>query len=153
MKVVLSADVDKVGKRGDVKEVSPGFARNFLFPQGLALLPSPESLRQVEAMQRKSTLRFARDLEDMKLLREEMLKRSPTLEMKATEQGHLFGSVTSDLIAGAFRKEGVSVKDEAIVLENPIKDLGIYEIEVRLHPEVIFKAKVWVVAPPPEGGR
>jgi len=145
LKVILREDVAGCGKAGEAKQVKDGFARNFLFPRNLALAASDEALRQIELDQNNK--KSKKDLE-IKKAQEAALRLaglSLTITAEVNEEEKLYGSLNASDIAAAIAAEGVEVNKKAIVLETPIKELGIYDIEVRLHPEVTSKIKVWVV--------
>lgn len=145
IKVILREDIAGFGKAGEAKQVKDGFARNFLFPKKLALVASDETLKQIELDQNKKKAK--KELE-MKKAQEAALRLagiSVTITAEVNEEEKLYGSLNASDIAAAIVAEGVEVDKKAIVLETPIKELGIYDIEVRLHPEVTSKIKVWVV--------
>ena len=141
-----------VGDLGEIVKVRPGFARNYLLPQGLAAPVSPDALKQVAAERKRAAANARKELDGAKAAQELLRSTSLHVEAKAGEGGHLYGSVTGAMIAEGLRKQGIAVEDSAVQLENPIKELGIYQVAVRLHAEVTGLAKVYVVPPPPEKG-
>ncbi|MBI3269742.1 MAG: 50S ribosomal protein L9 [Planctomycetes bacterium] len=145
LKVVLWQDVDKLGKRGEVVRVTPGFARNYLFPRRMASLPTSEKMKELEHEKRRLVKREAREKQAATALATKVEAASCTIEAVANEEGVLFGAITTHMIADAIKKEGVEVDPKLIDIENPIKELGVYEVSVRLHPQVTPKCKVWVV--------
>lgn len=146
MKVILKQDVDQVGRAGQVVEVSAGFSRNFLIPRGLAVPASARTLAQVEHRKRVVADQLSRARRAALSLKERLETVSVRIAREAGEEDRLFGSVTSRDIAAALADEGFEVDHRAIRLDNPIKHLGIYPVEVKLAPEVIAQVKVWVVA-------
>jgi large subunit ribosomal protein L9 len=144
MKVVLKADLINLGKIGDVVEVSQGYARNYLLPQGKALEANVQNLQILEQVKK---------INDKKLLKlkqeaEEIAKKIESVSCTIVMQAHdeqLYGAVTSADIAKSLSQEGISVDKKDILLEEPIKALGVYHIPVKLHPEVKPQVKVWVV--------
>lgn len=144
IKVVLRQDIDKVGKRGDTVSVKDGFARNFLLPKGLALFATKDNLKKVE--QEKVKLEQNKQIEKNKAkgLAEKLHGFSCTIAVEAQDD-NLYGSITAAEIAKALEDEQIKIDKNDILLEEPIKKLGIYEVEIRLHPEVTTKIKVWVV--------
>lgn len=156
IEVVLWQDVEKVGKRGDIVKVAPGFARNYLFPRKLATAPTPDRLKELEHEKKRAAKREAREKDAALALATKVEAASCTIEVVANEEGSLFGAVTPQMIAEAVRKEGVEIEPRQIEIENPIKELGVYEVTVRLHAQVAPKCKVWVVeskeGKAPEGG-
>jgi large subunit ribosomal protein L9 len=145
MEVILTQKVQGLGARGDVVRVKEGYARNFLFPKKLAV-PSTEAQRRVLAEENR-----LHDVHDRKLkqtveaIAEKMKGISCTLVVQAGEEDKLYGSVTSHDIAKAVQEQGFEVDHRQIVLEEPIKKLGVYTVLVRLHREVEVPIKVWVV--------
>ncbi len=145
MKVILMSDVEKLGKMGDLIDVKEGYARNYLFPKNLAIKESRESLKAFEAKKN----RHAHETAKKKAMFEEMARKissaSLTISVAAGEEDKLFGSVTADDIASAFSAEGFQIDKKHINMEDPIKKLGIYSVDIKLHPEVTATAKIWVV--------
>lgn len=145
MKIVLEQDVEGLGKKGTVIKVKDGFARNFLLPRGFALKATGGNL---ESLQKKLRIDEERQEEDKKKAREFANKLSVvscTVSVDTHDEDKLYGSVTASHIASALEAEGISLDKRQIALNEPIKALGIYDIEVKLHPEVKAKLKVWVV--------
>nr|HPM41839.1 50S ribosomal protein L9 [bacterium] len=130
---------------GDVVNVREGFGRNFLLPQKKAVLADPKNLKQLEHQKRVVTAKQAK----ARAAAEETAKRlssvSVTIGREAGEEDKLFGSVTVKDISDALRNEGHVFDRHAIVLESPIKQLGIFDVPVKLHAEVTATVKVWVV--------
>jgi large subunit ribosomal protein L9 len=130
MKLLLLKDVDGLGKPGDVVNVSPGYARNFLLPRHLASEPTAQALRRVEAERRRG----AREVEKLRKEGEEIAKSlencSVNIPARAGEGGHLFGSVGAAEIAKALAADGRKVDAAWLQLERPIKDVGIYDVPV-----------------------
>ncbi|MEE9231714.1 MAG: 50S ribosomal protein L9 [Acidobacteriota bacterium] len=145
MKVVLRKDIDKLGKRGDVVNVANGYARNHLMPKRLALRATDGNLKRVKLERHRLGVRLVREKSDAEELAKRLAGVSCTVARKVGEKDVLFGSVTNADIAGFLEKEGFGVDKRKIVLEEPIKALGIYNVSVRLHPEVTAEVKVWVV--------
>lgn len=145
MKVILKADVERLGKVGDVVTVAPGFARNYLMPRQMALEATPRNLAGIEVEKKRYAKVQARAAEGARALAERLAGLSLTIRQSAGESDRLFGTVTTMDIAAALEKEGVSVDRRQITIEEPIKTLGIYTVPVKLHPEVTAPLKVWVV--------
>jgi len=144
MEVILIKDVEKIGKAGSVVKVKEGFARNFLFPHNLAKVATSGSLQQLEKEKQVRLAEYAKAKEES----EELKKRlsSLSLTISALAQGEeLYGSISNQDISAALKEEGFIVDKGAIELVEPIKSLGIYELAVKLHPEVIATVKLWVV--------
>ena len=143
--VILLKDVEQVGKEGSIVHVKPGFARNFLLPHGLAVPATPEHVKRFEERTRQRELKTQRLRKDAEILKRKLEGRSLTLKLTMGEEEQAFGSVTVHDLFQALAQEGLPVDKHAIQLEEPIKALGIYEIPVRLHPEVSATLKLWVV--------
>jgi large subunit ribosomal protein L9 len=146
MKVILSEEVDNLGQPGDLVKVADGYARNYLLPRGLAVVATPRNVKQLQHQKKLVADRQAlviRGLEKVKRAIEEV---SITITAQAGEEGKLFGSVTPVDLAAALAKEGIAVDRKKIVLEEPIRQVGEREVDVKLHPQVIAKFKVHVVA-------
>ncbi len=145
MKVVLLDDVEKLGKLGDIVNVKPGYARNYLFPRKIAIEATDKSLQVLEHRKRKRAEALARMKADMEALAEKIKSTSCTVEAAAGEEDKLFGSVTSEHIAEALAAEGITVDKKQIHIEEPIRKLGVYQVHIKLSPEVSATTKVWVI--------
>lgn len=145
MRIVLREDVEKLGRRGEVVDVAPGYARNFLLPKRKALHATEGNLKVVEQERRKFAVRVAKEKEDAAAVGRRLAGISCTIVRKVGENDHLYGSVTPSDIAEYLLKEGVELDKRRILLDEPIKALGIYTIPVKLHPEVTGEIRVWVV--------
>lgn len=145
MKVILLDDVEKLGNIGDVVDVKRGYARNFLFPRNLAIEALDKNVKVLEARKRKRERQITKKKQEMEDLGKKIASVSCTIPMTAGEEDKLFGSVTTELIADAFAAEGINIDKKQIHLAEPIRKLGIYQMEIKLHPEVTASTKVWVV--------
>jgi large subunit ribosomal protein L9 len=145
--IILTAPIDNLGAEGDTVTVADGYARNFLFPKGLAMPASAGNMRRVESLRKKRAATLVAQLGDAKAAVAQLVKQSYTITAAAGEDGKLYGSVTSADISDALKKEGIEVDRRKIVLEHPIRELGVYDVDVKLHPEVNTKVKIWVVGP------
>lgn len=146
VEVILKKDVVDLGHAGELVTVRPGFARNYLIPQGLALLATEGNRRQFELERAQIEQSAEREREAARALATQIEEQSLTFTVRAGEEGRLFGSVTSADIADRLEESGVSVDRRLIRLEEPIKELGVYDVPVRLHADVQPEVKVWVVA-------
>ncbi len=145
MDVILKEDVDKLGTRGQLVKVTPGYARNFLLPKRLAV-PATDSNKKIIEQERQAHLRREAKLAtEAGELAKLMGSVSVTISQKAGENDQLFGSVTSKDIAEALEKQGYTIERRKIVLEEPIKTLGEFKIPVRLHAEVSAEITLHVV--------
>lgn len=145
MKVILIEDVDRVGRMGDIVSVKEGYARNYLLPKNKAKPATPENMKMLEAIQKKRALAEAAKLEEAKVLAGKIGNLSLTIGAQAGEEEKLFGSVSNDMIAEAMASEGIQVDKKDIILEETIKKLGVYQVTVKVHPEVKATLRVWVV--------
>jgi large subunit ribosomal protein L9 len=146
MKVILKEDVPDLGATGDVVSVKDGYARNYLIPQSLAMQASTKNIHQLEHQKKLIEAHKSRVRKDAAVMAGDIEKISCTIPMLVGEQDKLYGSVTSKDIEEALAQEGISISRKRIILEEPIKSLGVYTVDVRLHTEVTAKLKVWVVA-------
>jgi len=144
IKVILRKKIDKLGKDRDIVFVKDGFARNFLLPKGLALIATKDNINKIEQEKRK--LEHNKEIEKNKAkeLADKLQGFSCTITVEAKDD-NLYGSITAVEISKALKDEQLNIDKTDILLEEPIEKLGIYEVEVRLHPEVTIKIKVWVV--------
>lgn len=145
MKVILRKNHEKLGSTGDVVDVKDGYARNYLIPRNLAYPASAGSMRALEEEKKQTSMRANKELKAGERLAAELEKISVTIQMKVGEDEKLFGAVTAQMIADALKEKGHDLDKRTIDLEEPIKALGIYTVDVRLHPGVVGKLKVWVV--------
>jgi large subunit ribosomal protein L9 len=146
VKVVLRDDVENIGRKGDLIEVTDGFARNFLVPRGLAMKATKGVVQQAEAMRRNREARDARDREAAQALADQLTGKRIELRARAGEGGCLFGSVTSADVADAVRAQtGVEVDRRKTQLAEPLKELGVVEVPVKLHADVEVTLTVDVV--------
>lgn len=145
MEVILIKDVNKIGKAGTVVKVKDGFARNFLMPKGLATEVTPGNLKKLEQDRQQLLLESEQSKALANDLKARLDKFSLTISVLAQEDENLYGSISEVDICDALKKEGIEMDKSYVVLDNPIKALGIYEIPLILHPEVKSKLKVWVV--------
>ncbi|MFH1857389.1 MAG: 50S ribosomal protein L9, partial [Candidatus Omnitrophota bacterium] len=136
MELILLENVARLGSRGDVVHVKDGYARNYLLPAGLAQLNTPGALKKVEKLKVQEEASRQEELREAKVLAERLTSLSCTLRVKAGEEDKLYGSVTPQDIAAALQEEGVSIDRKKIILEEPIKSLGVFQIPIRLHPDV-----------------
>ena len=146
MELLLKKNVDKLGMVGDVVKVREGYARNFLLPKGLATNVTPANLKQIEKVKKKMELQMEEERERLQGILEKISTASCTITAKANEEGRLFGSITSAVIAEALSKEGYPVDKEMVVLDVPIKTCGVFDVTVSLNIEMKTKCKVTVVA-------
>jgi large subunit ribosomal protein L9 len=145
MEVILIQDVDRLGKSSSIIKVKDGYARNFLIPNKLAIPLTAQNLKKLEQDKQQKTLQS----EKVKKLAEEQVRQLASMSLTITaltqEDDRLYGSITVGDIAAGLKDEGIEIDKNAITLPEPIKSLGIYEVSIKLHPEVSGTIKVWVV--------
>ncbi len=147
MKVVLRDDVENVGRKGDLIEVTDGFARNYLVPRGLAMKATKGVVQQAEAMRRNRSARDARDREAAQAVADQLTGRRIELRARAGEGGRLFGSVTAADVVDAVRAQtGIELDRRRTQLAEPLKELGEAEVPVKLHTDVEVTLTVDVVS-------
>ena len=145
MEVILRDDVRALGKAGDLVRVKPGYARNFLLPQGLAYEATEGNKKRIAAESKARSVRLSAEKSGAEMFAEQLGGLTVTLGGKAGEEGRLFGSITAQDIADAIAAQGHQVDRRRIELDQPIKTLGEHTVSVRLHPEVQASVRVTVV--------
>lgn len=145
IELMLAEDVMQLGKQGDIVRVKSGFARNYLLPQGLATIATPENKRLVELHRQKLEERIKQKRQVLVQLADKVSKYSVTLEANANEEGHLYGSIVAVDISKALISAGYQVESDHIRLDGPLKELGMYTVKLQFDPEVKAEVKVWVV--------
>jgi large subunit ribosomal protein L9 len=147
VRVILRSDVANLGRKGDVVDVSDGYARNYLVPKGVALRATEGALAQAAAMRRARDLREARDREGAEELARRLTPTVIRVPARAGAEGRLFGSVTAADVAEAVEAQtGITLDRRRVHLDDPIKSLGTHEVAVRLHTDVEVRLSVEVVA-------
>ncbi len=145
MKVIFLKDVKGQGKKGEVKEVSEGYATNFLFKQQLAAPASDSAMKTLEQQKKAEDRRKAQEKADAQELGKKLGELTVQLKAKSGADGRLFGAVSNKQVAEALEKQGIKLDKRKIVMDEPIRTLGVTEVVVKLHPEVTSKLKVHVV--------
>lgn len=146
VKLILMEDINKLGKAGEIVNVAPGYARNYLIPQNLALTVSKGAMKQFEAQREKIEAKRQEEIKNKQQLAEKIEELEEiTIPVNVSKNDKLYGSVTASTITNEMEKLGVKIDPETIMLEEPIKELGVYDVEIKLHPEVVTKTKIWVV--------
>ncbi|OBR66649.1 50S ribosomal protein L9 [Paenibacillus oryzae] len=142
MKVIFLQDVKGQGKKGEVKEVSEGYVRNFLLPKGLAKPASDGNLKTLEVQNASEAKRKQQEKADAQELGKKLEEMKVVVKAKAGEGGRLFGAITSKQIAEALAAQGIKIDKRKIELEEPIRTLGVTQVPVKLHPDVKAKLNV-----------
>ena len=132
VKLILREDVPKLGHAGEVVSVKPGYARNFLLPQGKAALASEAKVNELEHHKRLITEKVARDLKDLNAARDRLEQLQLEVEAQAGEEGRLFGSVTAIQIAELIGEKGIEIDRRKIDLAEPIKEVGDHSVPIRI---------------------
>ncbi len=145
IQLLLVQPVEHLGKQGDVVEVKPGYAVNYLLPQGLATIATDHHKRMVEKHKaRLAEVQKAR-LKGLQEMADNLGRQSITIEANANEEGHLYGSVGSLDISNALKKLNIAIMPDQVRLQGPLKELGLYTVKVHLGQEIVADLKVWVV--------
>ncbi len=145
MDVILLQDVENLGVTGDIVSVKPGYARNYLVPRGLALRSSKRNIAVSEEKKRVKQARAERSIKLQEALAEKIAKTEITLEVQVGEEEKLFGSITSQDVHKALVEKGLDIDRHAIVLDDPIKALGVYNIPVKVTNELQPTIKMYVI--------
>ncbi len=144
MEVILSQDVQALGKIGEVVKVKDGYARNFLIPKKLAFMATPANLKKIEQQKKKREAQNDQEKQEAEALAEKLSKVSCTLSVEVNDLDKLYGAISEIDIAKALEVEGFAVDKKDIVIEKPIEELGIFEVGINLHSEVTTKIRLWV---------
>lgn len=145
MKVIFLQDVKGKGKKGEVKDVSEGYARNFLFPKNLAVEATPANLKNLEAKKKSEQKKAEEEYNEAVQMKEQLEKLTIEIKAKAGEGGRLFGAVSSKQIAEALAKKDYKIDRRKIVLDDVIRSLGYTNVPVKIHPKVTATVKVHVI--------
>lgn len=145
MKVILQADVDNLGHTGEVKDVADGFGRNYLLPRGYAVLADARNVRQLEHLQRLASARHNKELAGAKELADKIGKTPVSIKRQTGEGDKLFGSVNNGDIAEALTAAGINVDKRSIVLDEPIRNIGVFQVPVKVLRGVEASVKVYVI--------
>jgi large subunit ribosomal protein L9 len=145
MNIILQKDFAKLGSTGDMVTVKDGYARNFLIPQGIAIIADKSAEKLLAERKKVEELRRTKEKRNAEKLAELLAKISLTAKVQAGEEDRLFGAVTSQDIYDLIKEKGFDIDRRKIHLEEPIKTLGVYQIPLKLHPEVTVTVKLWVI--------
>ena len=152
IELLLIHAVEALGKQGEVVEVKRGYAYNYLLPQGLATIATDHHKRMVEKHRTKLEEIARERLAGLRGLLQELVRTSVTIEANANDEGHLYGSVGAAEISRSLKQQDLMVSPDQIVLQGPLKEVGLYTVKVRLAPEVEGDLKVWVVPSSSDAG-
>ena len=149
MKLLLQHNIENRGKAGDLVEVSPGYARNYLLPHGLALEPTEGNLKRIEELRTRARQQDLRLLQDVQARAQSLDGLEVSVKARANELGHLFGSVGPADVSVALQKIGFEVSDQKIILEPHIREIGEYDIEIKFADEAVARIKLTVLSETP----
>lgn len=145
MKIILKQDHDGLGKFGDIVDVKDGYARNFLIPREIAIHANDRNMRMLEQDRKRLEVKQSKEKRSAEDLAKTLEPVSLTATVTVGEEDKVFGAVTSQDIAELLKAKGFEIDRRKIVLDEPLKALGVYEVPIKLHSEVEAKVKVWVV--------
>ena len=145
MKVILRQKYENLGEVGEVIAVKDGYAFNYLIPKGIAMPATPKNLKVIEQERKRLLASEQREMRKAEELKAKLDTVSVTAEVQVGEEDRVFGAVTSQHIAELLSAKGYDIDRRKIALDEPLKALGVYEVPVKLHPDVEAKIKVWVV--------
>ncbi len=145
MKVILIENIERLGKTGDVINVKDGYARNYLIPNNKAKAATAGNMKILDVLKSKQVQEDKKKMDEIKAVADRISNISLTIGEEAGEEEKLYGSITSEMISNALREEEITVDKKDIILDEPIKKLGVYQVTVKLHPEVKANLRVWVV--------
>jgi large subunit ribosomal protein L9 len=145
MEVILKQDVDRLGRSGAIVKVKNGYARNFLIPSGLAIPVTARNIKLLEEGKQRRALQLENIRKEAEELKLRLEKFSLTIPAQAYEQDKLYGSISQQDIVDALKEEGFDIDKNSVILDEPIRSLGIYEVNIKLYQEIFTKIKVWVV--------
>lgn len=145
MEVILLKDIEELGREGQAVNVADGYGRNYLIPRKLAVPSSPDALKILEMRKKKKLAEEGK----LKSKAEELSKKiealSTTIAVESGVDDKIFGTVTQEMIRGALLQEGLDIDKKQIIIEEPVKKLGVYQVNIKLHPEVTSSLRIWVV--------
>ncbi len=141
-------DIGELGKAGELVKVAPGYARNCLLPRQHAAFPTREALRLLDTKRKREAERMKQREGELAALAEAIPATNVTLEMKSSSEGKLYGAVTAQMIAEAMRRAGLDVHAQQVRLEEPIKEIGQFDVPVHVFGDVTVNARLWVVNQP-----
>ncbi|MDR0786916.1 MAG: 50S ribosomal protein L9 [Gemmatimonadota bacterium] len=145
MQIILKERLDNLGDIGEVVSVKPGYARNYLIPKGLAYAATPGNLKRIERERAQYEKRTAAERAEARQRAAVIEATSVTFSARAGEEGKLFGSITAADIAEKMAEQGIVIDRRQIVLDEPLKALGVFSVPVKLHADVRPEIKVWVI--------
>jgi len=146
MKIILRQDIETLGNMGETVTVKDGYARNYLIPRGYAYFASESALKRLEVEKKQYLKRKAEEKAKAEVLAAKISELQVSIAMKVGEEGKLFGAVTPQAISKELALHGYEIDRRNVVIEEPIKTLGIFSVKIKLHSEVFAPLKVWVIS-------
>ena len=146
MKVILRQSIETLGQMGETVTVKDGYARNYLIPRSFAYYANPKALKNLEIEKKQFANRQAKEKVVAETLASKLSELQISIPMKVGEEGKLYGSVTSQMLGQELEIRGFNVDKRNILIEEPIKSLGVFDVKIKLHPEVIANLIVWVIS-------
>jgi large subunit ribosomal protein L9 len=146
MRVILRRNVENLGDMGSVVNVKDGYGRNYLIPRELAYFASESAVKRIAVEKKSFAKKVAQEKELAEVLMAEITDLQISVAMKVGEEGKLYGSVNQAMISDELKLRGYDIDRKNIIIEDPIKSLGVFDIKIKLHPEVITSVKVWVIS-------
>ncbi|MBN1480474.1 50S ribosomal protein L9 [candidate division KSB1 bacterium] len=145
MKIILKKDFEKLGKSGEIVETKTGYARNYLIPKGFAVEASPSNMKIYEQERLSEQRKVQKEIQEAEALAAKLNKVSITATVQVGEENKVFGAITNQTIADLLQEKDFNIDRKKIILEEPLKALGVFEVPIKLHSEVEARVKVWVV--------
>ncbi len=145
MKVILRQDIPDLGKVGQTVQVKNGYGRNYLIPRNLAIPATKGNLKSIDEVRNQNEIRLRKKLREAEKVKEKLESISLTSEVLVGEEDKIFGSVTAQNIVELLNAEGVSVEKKNVLLDEPIKSLGVYTVPVKIEKDLIANVKLWVI--------
>ncbi len=144
MEIILIENVEKLGQVGDVVKVKNGYARNYLLPRNLAMQATQGNIKRIEKEKARRLALWEAEKQEAQKRADELSKVSLTLEVEVNDQDKLYGAVAESDILEALEAQGHKIDKKSLVLEKPVQELGIFDIGVKCHPQVMAKIRLWV---------
>jgi large subunit ribosomal protein L9 len=146
MRIILRQDIETLGNIGDIVNVKPGYARNYLIPNQMAYFATEGAINKIEQEKKQYLVKMAEVKSTAEKLAEKFDELQVTIAMKVGEEGKLYGSVTTQMISSELALQGYEIDKRDITIVDPIKTLGVFQVKVKLHPEVAANLRVWVIS-------
>lgn len=143
--VILRQKVKKLGNQGDTIRVKTGYARNYLIPQGLAVVATPGNLQMIKTQKQQAEIHQKKALDDARRMSKKLKKLSLTASVQVGEEDRIFGSVTAMTISNLLKEQGYKIEKKDILLDEPIKALGLYSVPVKLQGDIQVEVKIYVI--------